>query len=231
RCTSSGTSSSAHRPRMGRSSGPCSSSSAEDAPGPPKEARSALHLELLPLEEVEEQDDDQDQDDQSAAVEHESSPFSSWCRLRRCSERLVEAPAGSVVARELGPVRLVAVPALVELGSALDLVLRPADVDLLVVTVDAIDHARRDHDLLAEDPRARIDDDVARANVVGRLVDLADRPVDRLDAEPSQILPRQLVSVCPEVRLPHSGRHLPSSLSLAGTAYPGFRAANEGRRA
>src|SRR6266516_4529575 len=114
--------------------------------------------------------------------------FSSWCRLRRCSERLVEAPAGSVVARELGPVRLVAVPALVELGSALDLVLRPADVDLLVVTVDAIDHARRDHDLLAEDPRARVDDDVARANVVGRLVDLADRPVDRLDAEPSQIL-------------------------------------------
>src|SRR5436309_11481882 len=111
-----------------------------------------------------------------------ASPFvvSSGCEAG--SERLVEPATGAVVARELAPVRLVAIATLVELGRVLDLVLRPADVDLAVVVVDAVDHTGRQHDLLAEDPRSGVDDDVARADVVRGLVDLADRAVDRLDA-------------------------------------------------
>src|SRR5215213_8149617 len=89
----------------------------------------------------------------------------------------------SVVAAEVRPIVLAQVRVLVELRRVLDLVLRPVDVHLLVGGVDPVDHTGREHDLLAEDPRAGVDNDVARADVVGRLVDLPDASVGRLDAE------------------------------------------------
>src|SRR5687768_4210075 len=94
-----------------------------------------------------------------------------------------------VVAADLVAVGLVAVPRLVELGRALDLVLRPLDEDRLRVEVDPLDDVGRQHDLLAEDPRAGVDDDVATRRVVRRLVDLPDAAVDRLDAEAGEIEP------------------------------------------
>src|SRR5215212_7003007 len=89
--------------------------------------------------------------------------------------------AATVVAADLRPVRLVPVRVLVELGRILDLVLREPDEDRLRVGVDPLDHARREHDLLPEDPRPRVDDDVAAADLVGRFVDLSDPAVGRFD--------------------------------------------------
>src|SRR4029079_18835445 len=43
------------------------------------------------------------------------------------------------------------------------------------------------HDLLAEDPWPRVDHEVAAADVVRRLVDLADRAVYRFDPEARQV--------------------------------------------
>src|SRR5215213_751795 len=88
-----------------------------------------------------------------------------------------------VVRAELRAVPLLLVRVLVELGRVLDLVLASVDDNRLRIEVDALDHRGREHDLLAEDPRAGVDDDVARADVVGRLVDLADPAVGRLDLE------------------------------------------------
>src|SRR4030095_5712704 len=80
-----------------------------------------------------------------------------------------------------------AVALLVELRRVLDLVLRACDEDGLRVRIDVADHAGRQHDLLAEAPRARVDDDEAAAGFVGGLVDLADAAVGRLDLETGQV--------------------------------------------
>src|SRR4029077_8279109 len=58
---------------------------------------------------------------------------------------------------------------------------------LFFLVVDSLDHASGQHDLLAEDPWARIDDDVALSHAIGGLVDLADRAVHGFDAIPGEI--------------------------------------------
>src|SRR5262245_19072814 len=73
-----------------------------------------------------------------------------------CSARA----AMTVVLAERIPVRLAAIHLLVELGCVHDLVLRQADEDRLCVELDVANHAGREHHLLAEDPRAGVDDDV-----------------------------------------------------------------------
>src|SRR5436190_9670930 len=69
------------------------------------------------------------------------------------------AAAGVVVA-ELGPVDLARLRRLVERRRVPDLVLRPVDEYRLRIRVDPPDHARGHQHLLAEQPRARVDDDV-----------------------------------------------------------------------
>jgi len=67
------------------------------------------------------------------------------------------------------------------------LILRPVDEDLLVVVIDTADHAGGEHHLFAEDPGACVDNDITGADVITRLVDLADTAVNRLDAVPIQL--------------------------------------------
>src|SRR5262245_23365296 len=93
----------------------------------------------------------------------------------------------AVVGPQLAAVLLAAVQRRVVFGGLLDLVLRAVHVDLLVRRVDALDHAGGAHAFLTEDPRAGVDDDVARPDLVGRLVDLPDRAVQRLDAVPRNV--------------------------------------------
>src|SRR5512132_3311366 len=95
--------------------------------------------------------------------------------------------AAAVVAADLVAVVLVVVPLLVELRRVLDLVLGAVDEDRLRVRVDVPDHAGREQHLLAEDPRTGVDDDEAAADVVRRLVNLADVAVGGLDLETGQI--------------------------------------------
>src|SRR5881275_154235 len=95
--------------------------------------------------------------------------------------------AAAVVAAELVAVRLVVVPRLVELRRVLDLVLRAVDEDRLRIRVDVTNQAGRDHQLLAEDPGTGVDDDEAAADLPGRLVDLADLTVGRLDLEAGEV--------------------------------------------
>src|SRR5262245_16296784 len=104
-------------------------------------------------------------------------------RLQRVVPVAVAGPTRPVVRAEVRAVRVVRCERVVVLGSALDLLLRAVDEDLLLGLFDPADDAGRDHDLLAEDPWPRVDHDVAAADVVGRLVDLADRAVDRLHPE------------------------------------------------
>src|SRR6185436_3074966 len=73
----------------------------------------------------------------------------------------------------------------VVLGRVLDLVLGAMDEDLLLVMVDVTNDAGREHHLLAEDPRAGIDNDQRAVDVKRSVVNLADRPIDRLDAIPN----------------------------------------------
>src|SRR6185503_15176538 len=75
---------------------------------------------------------------------------------------------------------------LVELRRVLDLILLQAEVDLLVGDVEPRDRLCRDHDLSAEDPWAGVDDDVGGADVIRRLVDLADVAVERDGVEAVQ---------------------------------------------
>src|SRR4029077_2950480 len=111
----------------------------------------------------------------------------------------------AVVRAELAVVGLVAVRIGIELGSVLDLLLRPVDVDLLVLRIDAVDHACRQHGLLPEDPRAGVDHHEARADVVARLVDLADAAVECLDAVPGEVRGAQrLLAVGPDLYRRHS---------------------------
>src|SRR6266576_5005475 len=98
----------------------------------------------------------------------------------------------TVVVAELVAIALVPVPLLVELGRVLDLLLRQSDEEGLGVRIDVADHARRNHHFLAEDPRARVDDDEAAAGLVGRFVHLADVTVTSLDLEPCQVELREI---------------------------------------
>jgi hypothetical protein len=121
--------------------------------------------------------------------------------LLRLNEELLAAAAGSderaaegtasacaVVRADLvvvTPVAEVLLP--VELRGVLDLLLGEADGDLLLVRVDAHHRARREQDLLAEDPHTRVDHQVGVVDLVGVLVDLADTAVRRLDLESRQV--------------------------------------------
>src|SRR5947208_16427533 len=118
----------------------------------------------------------------------------------------------AVVAAELVAIRLVVEPLLVELRRVLDLVLRAVDEDRLSIRVDVTNQAGRDHQLLAEDPGTRVDDDEATADLPGRLVDLADLAVGRLDLEAGEIDIRR----CLDGEGPHlEDRHYCTPLRLA----------------
>ena len=80
-----------------------------------------------------------------------------------------------------------AVHRLVELGRALDPVLRQAEPQLAILEVDPLDRAGRDQNLLAEDPGTRVDDDVGSPHVIRRLVDVADVAVGGVHIEPLQV--------------------------------------------
>src|SRR5215216_3167447 len=125
--------------------------------------------------------------------------------------------AATVVAAELGPVRVVPIGLLVELRRVLDLVLREPDEDRLGVGIDPLDHACRQHDLLPEDPRAGVDDDVAAADLVGRLIDLPDPAVGRFDGVTGEVgrAPRLLA-----VRPDFCRSHPASSRRLQAWATP-----------
>src|SRR5215475_9372602 len=69
----------------------------------------------------------------------------------------------------------------------LDLVLGAVDVDPPVLHVHVLDGARRQQDLPTEDPRAGVDHHVARPDVIGRLVHLADVAIRGLDVAAHQI--------------------------------------------
>jgi MoxR-like ATPase len=92
--------------------------------------------------------------------------------------------ARAVVVAQLVSVGVVRHGALAELRSVLDLLLRTVDVDALLVAVDPVDDAGRDDHLAPEDPRACVHHDRRRSDFLGRLVDLADSPVERLDRVP-----------------------------------------------
>src|SRR5262249_22372826 len=89
------------------------------------------------------------------------------------------APAGaasSVVRAELPAVVVVIDERLVELRSVLDLVLRTIDEDRLVLVIHRSEHTDRQHDLLAEDPWAGVDDECPVTRLERGVVHLADRP-------------------------------------------------------
>src|SRR5215210_6192688 len=73
----------------------------------------------------------------------------------------IAGSADAVVVAERAAIRLLAIASLFELGRVLDLLLGAIDEDLPLVGIDPVGHAGRKHDLLAEDPRAGVDDDVA----------------------------------------------------------------------
>src|SRR5688500_11723960 len=100
------------------------------------------------------------------------------------------------------------VAALVKLGGILNLVLCQIDVDLPSVGVEAIDGAGGQEHLLAEDPRPRIDHDVAGSDLIGRLIHCANPAVgtfyviaDEIDA--ALRCHARLLSIAP--RVPVSG--------------------------
>ncbi|CAD5951023.1 protein of unknown function [Streptomyces sp. KY75] len=95
--------------------------------------------------------------------------------------------AAVVLTRRAVEVRVADVLVLVELRGVLDLLLREVDVDLLVVGVDPAHRARREQDVLAEDPYAGVDHQVRGRDVVGVLVDLADAAVGRLNLVADQV--------------------------------------------
>jgi hypothetical protein len=87
------------------------------------------------------------------------------------------------------PILMPMIDAVAPVRRLLDLILRAVDPNLLYVVIDALDHTGGQHHLLAEDPRAGVDDDVALPHVVARLVDLADRAVDGFDLMTGEIAP------------------------------------------
>src|SRR4051794_9422813 len=121
---------------------------------------------------------------------------------------VVAHAARAVVAAELVAVVLVAVPLVVELRRVLDLILRAVHEHRLGIEIEVTNDSGWEHHLLAEDPRARIDDDEAAAGLVGRLVDLADAAVECLDLETGQVDGRSRAAERPDL----SDRHLPQPL-------------------
>src|SRR4051794_25273529 len=133
---------------------------------------------------------------QSAAASH---------RHRAGPRLAVPGAADGVVRADVPEVAVRRERVFVELGRVLDLVLRAVDEDLLLVAVHLVDHAGRDHDLLAEDPRAGVDDDVRATDLRGRGIDLADAAVERFDVETDQILDVPLaVGVRPHLWCAHA---------------------------
>jgi hypothetical protein len=74
----------------------------------------------------------------------------------------------AVVAAEFTSIALVAVAVLVELGCLLDLILRAVDKHRFRIEIDVRKETGREKDLLPEDPRAGIDDDVTAADPLRR---------------------------------------------------------------
>src|SRR5439155_25503639 len=103
----------------------------------------------------------------------------------------------------------------IELGRALDLVLAAVHEDLPILYVDVLDRASGKQDLLAEDPRAGVDHQVAGPDIVRSLVHLADVAVGGLDVESDEVSGPgpdvSLVRVGP--RIPTSGHRTAPSLS------------------
>src|SRR5262245_21962351 len=123
------------------------------------------------------------------------APQSCWRRTPRGArpsylEWRTRLQPAAVVATELVSVCGVGVPALVVLRRVLDLVLRAVDEDGLGVRIDVADRAGGDHHLLAENPRAGVDDDERTADLVARFVDLADTTVAGFDLVAGQVVPR-----------------------------------------
>src|SRR4029079_6695568 len=127
---------------------------------------------------------------------------------------LADAGGVTVVRAELSPILLVTDKRVLELGCVLDLVLCPFDEDLLVIVGDALNDARRKHDLLPEDPRAGIDDEIRRANLVGRVVNLPNRPVVGLDPVSDHTAGRDARLHEPFAIRPHARCHLLHQLLL-----------------
>jgi hypothetical protein len=100
---------------------------------------------------------------------------------------VIRRAARPVVRAEALAVRVVPDARVAELGSVLDLVLRAVDEHLLLDLVDPGHDPGGNQDLPAEDPRTRVDHDVAAADVVGSLVHLADRASSALDAEAGDV--------------------------------------------
>src|SRR5262249_55394940 len=94
---------------------------------------------------------------------------------------------------------------LVELRRALHGVLRPLDVDLLLVGMHPVDDPGREQDLLAEDPRSRLDDDADAVDALPHLDDVAHRTVERLDrvAVEVDVVPPRLAEA-PELNHRHA---------------------------
>ena len=98
-----------------------------------------------------------------------SAPRHVWL-----SEAGTPAPYCRPVAREVVPVgRVRPGRTLPEFGRALDLVLAPIDVDLLLAPLDPLDARRGKQDLAPEDPRAGIHDDLADTHLGAGLIHLA----------------------------------------------------------
>src|SRR5450631_1536647 len=116
----------------------------------------------------------------------------------------VAATPGSVVATKLVAIRLLLVPTFVELGSVLDLFLGAVDVNYLVFAVYPGDHTGRQHDLLAEDPWPRINDQPACARLVVGPGNLTNTPILGFDRPPGQIpIDGSLIGVPPHVYSTH----------------------------
>src|SRR5262249_7617290 len=117
---------------------------------------------------------------------------------------------------------------LVELRRVLDLVLRAVHVHPLVVRIDAIDDAGREHHLLAEDPRSGVDDDRARPGLGRRAVDLADGAVDGLDLVADDVTRAQfradVALECPDLVRAHD-----TLLRAGSRVLPGPRGGTHGR--
>src|SRR5262249_33092210 len=83
----------------------------------------------------------------------------------------------------------------------------------------------------AEDPRARVDHDVAGSQLVARLVDLPDRAVERLDLEPAQVeVGIGLLTERPDLDCSHLLAPFFASLVFVPRGTPAVRARNQRSR-
>ncbi len=81
-----------------------------------------------------------------------------------------------------------------ELRGVLDLFPGQPDPDPLLLHIDTGDGTRGEEDLLAEDPRAGVHDQIGRSRLVGVLVDLSDAAVGRLHPVAGQVHVRDAVN-------------------------------------